>query len=96
MSIASLNQFHNAVMQDSALQEQFNTAVAERELSDTELESIAGGFIPLGYILFQAIQGAVGGTSMGLSLTNREVPTEAETKAKTKNLTGGFNDWLYV
>ena len=74
MSIASLNQFQNEVMQDSALQEQFKTvgassgeslgelavklgaergysftleeiqAAADQELSDAELESVAGGF----------------------------------------------------
>ena len=44
MSIANLNQFPNEVMQDSALQDQFNTAAAVQELSDAELESVAGGF----------------------------------------------------
>ena len=85
MSIASLNQFQNEVMQDSALQEQFKTAAAtsaeslgelavklgaERgysfttseveqalaaqnaaseagELSDEDLEAVAGGFLPI-------------------------------------------------
>ena len=81
MSIASLNQFQNDVMQDSALQEQFKTteatspeslgelavklgadrgynftleeiqAAADQELSDAELESVAGGVLPLVPIL---------------------------------------------
>lgn len=96
MSTTNLNQFHNEVLQDSALQEQFNTATVDQELSDAELESVAGGFLPLPWVFAQVINAAVGGTSMGLSLTNREVPTEAGTKANTKGLTGGFNDWLYA
>ena len=39
MSSASLNQFHN-----EDLQEQCNTAAVAQELSDAELESVAGGF----------------------------------------------------
>ncbi|MEG3880104.1 Nif11 family protein [Microcoleus sp. herbarium19] len=61
MSIASLNQFQNDVMQDSALQEQFKTAAAtspeslgelsdstnlpEEVLSEQDLETVAGGVI---------------------------------------------------
>ena len=68
MSIASLNQFPNEVMQDSALQEQFKTVAATSpenlfttseveqalaaqnaatetgELSDEQLEVVAGGY----------------------------------------------------
>jgi Nif11 domain len=48
MSSASLNQFHNQVMQDSALQEQFKTATdpAENglvELEEPLLNAIVGG-----------------------------------------------------
>jgi hypothetical protein len=42
MSSASLNQFHN-----EDLQEQCNTAALAQELSDAELESVAGGIRPL-------------------------------------------------
>lgn len=43
MSTVNFNQFHNEDLQDSVLQEQFSTAAAVQELSDTELESVAGG-----------------------------------------------------
>ena len=91
MSIASLNQFQNDVMQDSALQEQFKTtaatspeslgelavklgadrgynftleeiqAAADQELSDAELESVAGGFLPL-------IGAIIGGANLGVGI----------------------------
>ena len=91
MSIVSLNQFQNDVMQDSALQEQFKTteatspeslgelavklgadrgynftleeiqAAADQELSDAELESVAGGFLPL-------IGAIIGGANLGVGI----------------------------
>ena len=90
MSIASLNQFQNKVMQDSALQEQFKTteatspeslgelavklgaergysftlediqATVDQELSDAELESVAGGILP-----FLAPIAALGAAKLG-------------------------------
>ena len=99
MSIASLNQFQNDVMQDSALQEQFKTteatspeslgelavklgsergynftleeiqAAADQELSDAELESVAGGVLPLAAI-FGGIGAAFGAGSFGFTVAN--------------------------
>ena len=72
MSIANLNQFPNEVMQDSALQDQFNTAAAVQELSDAELESVAGGVVVPWFVgpALGLIGISVGTASLAVGLVN--------------------------
>ena len=90
MSIASLTQFQNEVMQDSALQEQFKTAATTSPESLGELALKLGSERGYNFTL-EEIQATVEAASSNPSV--EEELTDQELEMVSGGCGGGIDDW---